>query len=113
MSGGRAVAGFLLGLGIVTLMAAPAVIWLYPVPDIPGGWCGSAANHDGYAVVAVCQTAFVVSLLAAPVVVVSAVAFAPARLSRVGVACLSLVGVAPVVLITWLLVAVKVSCAGS
>jgi hypothetical protein len=52
MNGKRLVAGFLLVFGFVVLIAAPAVIWFYPVPDIPGGWCGSGANHDGYTVVA-------------------------------------------------------------
>lgn len=113
MSGARAVAGFLLGFGVVTLIVAPAVIWFYPVPDTPGGWCGSGTSHDGYAVTAICQLAFYASLLAAPVVVVSAAGFAPSRLSRVPAAGLTLVGVAPVVLFTWLLYGVKVFCAGS
>lgn len=113
MRGRKTLAGPLLGFGVAVLITAPAVIWLYPVPDIPGGWCGSGASHDGYAVTAVCQLAFYASVLAAPVVVVSAAGVAPPRISRVGVALLTLVGVAPVVLFTWLLYGVKIFCAGS
>jgi len=63
--------------------------------------------------VAVCEAAFLASLLAAPVIVVSAPAFAPSGMSRVGVGLLSVVGVAPAVLFTWLLLGVKILCAGS
>jgi len=62
MNGKRLVAGFLLVFGFVVLIAAPAVIWFYPVPDILGGRRVSEANHDGYTVVAVCQVAFLASL---------------------------------------------------
>jgi hypothetical protein len=106
-----ALAVLLVGIGVVVFAPVVAVFW--PNPDIPGGWCGSGADHDGYTVVTVTQLALAASLIAAPIVVAAAAMLPRTRSERVAVAILTALGAAFSVLVVLVMLGYEVGCGGS
>jgi hypothetical protein len=100
-------------VGIAVLVFAPLVAILWPRPDIPGGWCGSGAIHDGYTIVTVTQTALVATLIAAPCVVAAAAMLPRRRGERIAIAMIAGLAAAFSVLIVLAMLGYKVDCGGS
>lgn len=106
-----ALAVLLLGFGVLVLAPILAVAW--PIPEIPGGWCGSGANHDGYTVVTVTKAALIATLIAAPSVVAAAAIFPRSRGQRITVAIIAAFFAVISVIIVLAMLGYKVDCGGS
>jgi hypothetical protein len=101
------------GLGVAMQILALLYAWSYPVPTIPGGWCGSGADHSGYAINDRLFVVTCAAFVAGAIVVAAGTAIPERGWARVGTALTTSLWSLLFFGLTWVITTAKLGCWGS